>query len=170
MKTLRFSAVALAALTIAASTTRAAVIDLGNVLGSSGGYSSQAYYQGMVGGQPMTAAQQAYADQEDQLRLMGFQLELGGDAALGQLFYHIAYGLTPPSSALDLAGGGGDPPPSITPSGPITGGDGGDTGGGGPPPAAVPEASTWAMMLIGFAGLGLAVYRRTRTRGPGFTG
>jgi hypothetical protein len=25
----------------------------------------------------------------------------------------------------------------------------------------VPEASTWAMMLIGFAGLGLAGYRRT---------
>jgi PEP-CTERM motif len=28
--------------------------------------------------------------------------------------------------------------------------------------ATVPEASTWAMMLIGFAGLGLAGYRRTR--------
>jgi hypothetical protein len=27
---------------------------------------------------------------------------------------------------------------------------------------AVPEASTWAMMLIGFAGLGLAGYRRTK--------
>jgi len=25
--------------------------------------------------------------------------------------------------------------------------------------AAVPESSTWAMMLLGFAGLGLAVYR-----------
>ena len=28
------------------------------------------------------------------------------------------------------------------------------------PVIAVPEASTWAMMLIGFAGLGDAVYRR----------
>lgn len=28
----------------------------------------------------------------------------------------------------------------------------------------VPEPSTWAMMLIGFAGLGLAGYRRTRNR------
>ena len=27
---------------------------------------------------------------------------------------------------------------------------------------AVPEASTWAMMLIGFAGLGVAGYRRTK--------
>jgi hypothetical protein len=26
----------------------------------------------------------------------------------------------------------------------------------------VPEASTWAMMLVGFAGLGFAGYRRTR--------
>jgi hypothetical protein len=26
----------------------------------------------------------------------------------------------------------------------------------------IPEASTWAMMLIGFAGLGLAGYRRAR--------
>jgi hypothetical protein len=28
--------------------------------------------------------------------------------------------------------------------------------------AAVPEASTWAMMLIGFVGLGYARYRRAR--------
>jgi hypothetical protein len=27
---------------------------------------------------------------------------------------------------------------------------------------AVPEPSTWAMMLVGFAGLGLAGYRRAR--------
>ena len=27
---------------------------------------------------------------------------------------------------------------------------------------AVPEASTWAMMLTGFASLGFAAYRRTR--------
>ncbi len=28
------------------------------------------------------------------------------------------------------------------------------------PATAVPEASTWAMMLVGFAGLGFAGYRR----------
>lgn len=29
--------------------------------------------------------------------------------------------------------------------------------------AAVPEPSTWAMMLLGFAGIGFAAYRRKRT-------
>ncbi len=33
--------------------------------------------------------------------------------------------------------------------------------------AAVPEPSTWAMMLLGFAGLGFAGYRRTASRLPG---
>jgi hypothetical protein len=187
VKTLRLSA-ALAALTLTASTTCAAVIDLSNALGPSGRYTSEAYYQGMLGGQPMTAAQQAYGDQEDQLRLLGFLSELGGDMALGQIFYHIAYGITPPPppSALDLAGEGSDlSPPSITPSGLVTGAsDVGDTGAGltdggygavltdmGDTGAdltltipvitgvgaatAVPEASTWAMMLLGFAGLAL---------------
>ena len=28
--------------------------------------------------------------------------------------------------------------------------------------AAIPEPSTWAMMLLGFAGLGFAGYRKTR--------
>ena len=93
MKTLRLSA-ALAALTLTASTTCAAVIDLSTALGPSGRYTTQAYYQGMLGGQPMTAAQQAYANQEDQFRLLGFLSELGGDFALGQIFYHIAYGIT----------------------------------------------------------------------------
>ena len=106
VKTLRLSAT-LVALTLTASSTCAAVIDLSNVLGPSGGYTSQAYYQGMLGGQPMTAAQQAYADQEDQLRQLGYLSELGGDIALGQIFYHIAYGITspPPPSALDLTSG-----------------------------------------------------------------
>jgi probable HAF family extracellular repeat protein len=30
------------------------------------------------------------------------------------------------------------------------------------PPAAIPEPSTWAMMLLGFTGLGFAGYRRAR--------
>jgi hypothetical protein len=30
----------------------------------------------------------------------------------------------------------------------------------GPPTSAVPEPSTWAMMLLGFAGLGFMAYRR----------
>ena len=184
MKTLRFWA-ALAALPLTASTTCAGVIDLSNVLGPSGGYTSQAYYQSMLGSQPMTAAQQAYANQEDQLRLLGFLSELGGDIPLGQIFYHIAYGITPPSpaSALDLASGGTDLRlPSITPSGLVTGAsDEGDTGsvftdvgytgpGTTETTTAVPEASTWVMMLIGFAGLGLAVYRPTRRRAAGLTG
>jgi hypothetical protein len=83
VKTLRLSA-ALAALTLTASTTCAAVIDLSNALGPSGGYTSQAYYQGMLGGHPMTAAQQAYSNQEDQLRQMGFLSELGGDTRLAK--------------------------------------------------------------------------------------
>jgi hypothetical protein len=186
VNTLGLSA-ALAALTLTASTTCAAEIDLSNALGPSGRYTSEAYYQGMLGGQPMTAAQQAYGDQEDQLRLLGFLSELGGDMALGQIFYHIAYGIAPPSppSVLDLAGGGSDlpppsitpNPPSITPSGLVTGAsDVGDTGAGLTDVGdgagltltgvtgvgavtAVPEASTWAMMLLGFAGLGYANYR-----------
>jgi hypothetical protein len=175
---LRLSA-ALAALILTASTTCAAVIDLSTALGPSGRYTSEAYYQVMLAGQPMTAAQQAYAHQEDQLRLLGFLSESGGDFALGQIFYHMAYGITPPPplSALDLASGGVTPP-SVTPSGLVTGAsDGADTGAGSmlatsgntgsgltPTTTAVPEASTWAMMLIGFAGLGLTVYRQTRKR------
>ncbi len=180
MKTLRLSA-ALAALTLTASTTCAAVIDLSNALGPSGRYTSQPYYEGMLGGQPMTAAQQAYSNQEDQLRQMGFLSELGGDIALGQFFYHIAYGITapPPPSALDLASGGSDfRPPSTTPSGLPGASDVGYTGAGLTDAldvvdyytgagltlttTAVPEGSTWAMILVGFAGLGYAGYRRAR--------
>ena len=36
----------------------------------------------------------------------------------------------------------------------------------GPPVAGVPEPSTWAMMLIGFSGLGFARYRRARKSRP----
>ncbi len=31
-----------------------------------------------------------------------------------------------------------------------------------PPTSGVPEVSTWAMLLVGFAGLGLAGYRQSR--------
>jgi hypothetical protein len=135
----------------------------------------------MLGGQAMTAAQQAYADQEDQLRLLGFLSELGGDMALGQIFYHIAYGITPPlpPPALDLASGGSDlNPPPITPSGLVTGAsDVGYTGAGLTPttpvntgvgPAtAVPEASTWVMMAIGFLGFGFVGWRDGSRRTAG---
>ena len=52
-------------------------------------------------------------------------------------------------------------------SGSIAGLGGGGGGGGSfvwivSEPAVVPEPSTWAMMLVGFAGLGFAGYRRTR--------
>ena len=33
-------------------------------------------------------------------------------------------------------------------------------------PSVAPEPSTWAMMLLGFAGLGFAGYRRTRKAVP----
>ncbi len=190
MKTLRLSA-ALAALILTASTASAAVMDFGNALGPSGGYTSQAYYQSVLGGQPMTPAQQAYSDQEDQLRQLGFLSELRGDSALGQMFYHIAYGILPPS-ALDLvSGGSGLGPSSTTPSDGAAGSSSGNDAGlsdvdddgsssddgssvfstappgnigviGTEPAIAVPEASTWALMLLGFGGLFYAGWRGSR--------
>jgi len=173
---------ALAAVTLAASPAGAAGIDLSNALGPSGGYTSQEYYQGTFGGQAMTAAEQTYADQEDQLRHLGFQLELGGDIALGQMFYHIAYGLTPGSPMPNWLGGGWGS--GLNPSFFLPGGLGAGNWDGGAGnwssaglvvtltnpgvgdvlvgSAPVPEASTWAMMLIGFAGLGFAAYSRRR--------
>jgi hypothetical protein len=202
---LRLSAALAVALTLSASTARADVIDFSDALGPSGQYSNQAYYQGMLGGQPMTAAQQAYSSQEDQLRMLGFLSELGGNFGLGQALYHLAYGITPPPSASDLASEGSDSvPPSMTSGGPANGASGsGDTGGGLPlttsgdtgsgrgssdgsitdsegagsvftlgsagnpggfsfVAAPVPEASTWVMLLLGFAGLGFASFRRWR--------
>ena len=44
------------------------------------------------------------------------------------------------------------------------GGFGFDVAIGGAVPQAVPEPSTWAMMLVGFAGLGFAGYRSTQRR------
>jgi hypothetical protein len=37
---------------------------------------------------------------------------------------------------------------------------------GGVVPGTVPEASTWAMLVLGFAGLGLVGYRQTRAAKP----
>ena len=51
----------LAALILTASAASATVIDLRAALGPSGHYTSRAYYRSLLGGQPMTAAQQAYA-------------------------------------------------------------------------------------------------------------
>jgi hypothetical protein len=191
VKTLRLSAT-FAALILTASTACAAVRDFGNALGPSGGYTSQAYYQAMLGGQPMTAGQQAYADQEDELRQLGYRSELGGDFALGQMFYHMAYGITlpPPPSALDSANGGSGLGSSSTAPGGLGAGssDGSDAGSSYGSDAgsfvsddgvsmvatqfpidpgigfliAVPEASTWAMMLLGFGGLGYAGWRGSR--------
>jgi hypothetical protein len=181
VKTLRLSAT-LAALILTASTACAAVVDFGNALGPSGGYTTQAYYQAMLGGQPMTAGQQAYADQEDQLRQLGFRAELGGDGALGQMFYHVAYGMTPPPSALDLVSGASgigssSPAPSGLDAGSSGAGDAGSSYGSGSVSTvlttfpgdpgigwviAVPEASTWAMMLLGFVGLSYAGWRGSR--------
>jgi hypothetical protein len=191
VKTLKLSAT-LAALILTASTACAAVVDFGNALGPSGGYTSQAYYQAMLGGQPMTAGQQAYADQEDQLRQSGFRAELGGDFALGQMFYHVAYGMAAPPSALDLVNGGsGLGSSSTAPSGlgagssDASGAGSSDASGAGSssgsgsvitlaPPGdpgigsviAVPEASTWAMILLGFGGLGYAGWRGSRKAAP----
>jgi PEP-CTERM motif len=39
-------------------------------------------------------------------------------------------------------------------------------GVGNSPPGSIPEPSTWAMMLVGFAGLGLAGYRRAKADHP----
>jgi hypothetical protein len=177
VKTLRLSAT-LAALILTASTACAAVMDFGNALGPSGGYTTQAYYQAMLGGQPMTAAQQAYADQEDHLRQLGFLSELGGDFALGQMFYHMAYGIAP--SALDLVGGGSGPS-SLSADGLAGASSDGSDGsfdsesdfgvtmnlppvafGSAPNGNPVPEPSTWAMMLLGFAAVGYARWRGSR--------
>ncbi len=45
----------------------------------------------------------------------------------------------------------------------------GSTRGGGGGGGTVPEPSTWAMLLIGFAGLGFAGYRKAKTARTAFT-
>lgn len=40
-------------------------------------------------------------------------------------------------------------------------------GGGDPPPGTVPEPSTWAMLVLGFAGIGVASRRAVRRRAAG---
>lgn len=78
-------------------------------------------------------------------------------------FSFVDYGVTAPPPPSMCGPNSGphqcspiDPPPSIDPPG----------GGITPPPSitgGAPEASTWAMMALGFAALGLAGYRRQRT-------
>ena len=95
-------------------------------------------------------------------------------------------GLTPYESLgpYDFGTGVG-PSPLVAPSGPggvlivppgdVGGGVPPGDGGGGvttpptptPPVAAVPEPSTWAMMLAGFGFIGFALRRRPRTRSAG---
>ncbi len=154
----------LAALILTASATSATVIDLRAALGPSGHYTSRAYYRSLLGGQPMTAAQQAYADQEDHLRLLGFLSESGGDFALGQIFYRIAYGIIPPSPGLDLAGGGSTGGSDLgSASSGLVAFTNPDVG----PAIAAPEASTWVMMAIGFMGLGFTGWRARQKTGAG---
>jgi hypothetical protein len=42
-------------------------------------------------------------------------------------------------------------------------------GGGTPPPPPIPEPSTWAMMLLGFIGLGFIGYRKAKTARTAFS-
>jgi hypothetical protein len=154
----------LAALILTASAASATVIDLRAALGPSGHYTSRAYYRSLLGGQPMTADQQAYADQEDHLRLLGFLSESGGDFALGQIFYRIAYGIIPPSPGLDLAGGGSTGGSDL---GSASSGLVAITNPDVSPAIAAPEASTWVMMAIGFMGLGFTGWRARQRTGAG---
>jgi hypothetical protein len=85
--------------------------------------------------------------------------------------------ITPPSVldpvVVGSPGGAIDPPPTGTPGGGSGGTPIGPVGpigtpGGDPPgvPTAVPELSTWAMLLLGFVGLSYAGFRRTREQEP----
>jgi hypothetical protein len=79
----------------------------------------------------------------------------------------------PPEELLPLPAvvPGGGPAPVVLIGGPGGGGPGGGPGGGGgggrpplpPPVSPVPEPGTWAMMIVGFFGLGSAV-RASRRR------
>jgi hypothetical protein len=110
---------------------------------------------------------------------MGFGEFDGTSAGIGGHVYQIVFvGLSGTASALDVNAYEGASPLeisyswsagtnySVTPSDTLSAG--GYTQGSAnfsvvytyTPTAPVPEPSTWAMMLVGFAGLGLAGYRR----------
>jgi PEP-CTERM motif len=74
--------------------------------------------------------------------------------------------ITPPpviDEVVAASSGGAVGPIGLPSSVDVGGGPIGTPGGGAPGgAAAVPEPSTWAMLLLGFAGLGYAGYRRAR--------
>jgi hypothetical protein len=67
------------------------------------------------------------------------------------IFGNFTYTASSPVDPIGLPGGGAPVDPIGTP--------GGDPPGGA---SAVPEPSTWAMLLLGFAGLGYAGFRRSK--------
>jgi Ice-binding-like/PEP-CTERM motif len=77
--------------------------------------------------------------------LTSITLTTGANIACGRA---IALNAAVTMDTNDVGTGGCDSPP-----------------GGSPSTPTIPEPSTWAMMLLGFAGLGFAGYRRTTRRG-----
>ncbi len=101
------------------------------------------------------AAPSVYASE---ILIDGYATAAGSNVA-GQIFVagpgyvNGDYGFPTYLSGPIVFRGDGAPPPSIYDYPPAS-----------PGPTAVPEPSTWAMMLIGFAGIGFSFYRRTATR------
>jgi PEP-CTERM motif len=80
--------------------------------------------------------------------------------AMGAVAAHSAVIL---SNALDLTTQSGDPLPSPQPLDQVgASGYPGGFGNSAAVGAAVPEPASWALMALGFAGLGLAAYRAKR--------
>jgi hypothetical protein len=72
-------------------------------------------------------------------------------------------GGSPGGSGGSPGGPGGTPSgPGGTPSGPSGPPGGPNGGGGGIPPSPVPEPSTWAFLIVGFLGIGIAARRLRR--------
>jgi hypothetical protein len=105
-------------------------------------------------------------DGNDPTGLLTFGQTLFGDQVLSvkvknnTLLFDFDFGTTGANSVL-LGVQGLSNAMLITPLGDGTGGGSGTGGDGGV--GAVPEPSTWAMMLLGFGGMGFAMRRRRRT-------